>query len=523
MAHINPSEAAAAASDGSNDDNWSDWEEDDTSAAICPFCSFTGPAAAVFEHSAQTHSFDFYELRRQLGLDFYGSMRLVNFIRKTKMSAVELLAQPRAWLEDDQYLVPVFDDDPLLYAFDADEGDDEISAIDKPVQQDALANDPNLIQNLLKELHLNQSKLEKVTAAFQDYKEEIKKTFMSSEVEENETGHNKLGSDWEMDGYFNSYAYTEIHETMLKDAVRTDAYRNFIYNNKAYFKDKIVLDVGCGTGVLSMFAAKAGAKQVIAVDNSTIINKARAIAAANGLDGVITFIAGKIEEVVLPVQKVDLIVSEWMGYFLLFEGMLDSVLVARDLYLKPDGIMAPSHAIIKIAGIDDEDWINDKLHFWNNVYGFNMEIMKQGFLTDGQVDFADPKSIITDECSVVTIETGTATVKDLDFESDFSLTVTRNGTLHAICGWFDIEFRGAHQGTDLVPELFSTGPLVKGTHWKQTMFVLDQPQPVSVGDIVTGHFIGVKSPEHHRDMVVTISIEIRSRGIKLAAKSFNVR
>lgn len=40
----------------------------------------------------------------------------------------------------------------------------------------------------------------------------------------------------------------EIHETMLKDAVRTDAYRDFIYGNKHIFKDKVVLDIGCGTG-----------------------------------------------------------------------------------------------------------------------------------------------------------------------------------------------------------------------------------------------------------------------------------
>jgi protein arginine N-methyltransferase 1 len=58
---------------------------------------------------------------------------------------------------------------------------------------------------------------------------------------------------------------------MLKDEVRTLSYRNSIYNNKHLFKDKIVLDVGCGTGILSMFAAKAGAKHVYGV-RKTIIN-----------------------------------------------------------------------------------------------------------------------------------------------------------------------------------------------------------------------------------------------------------
>lgn len=52
---------------------------------------------------------------------------------------------------------------------------------------------------------------------------------------------------------------------MLKDQVRTLSYRNAIYQNRHLFKDKVVLDVGCGTGILSMFCAKAGAKMVIGV------------------------------------------------------------------------------------------------------------------------------------------------------------------------------------------------------------------------------------------------------------------
>lgn len=74
---------------------------------------------------------------------------------------------------------------------------------------------------------------------------------------------------------------------MLKDTVRTDAYRDFIYGNKNLFKGKVVLDVGCGTGILSMFCAKAGAAKVIAVDNSDIIDKAREIVFDNRLGEII--------------------------------------------------------------------------------------------------------------------------------------------------------------------------------------------------------------------------------------------
>lgn len=56
------------------------------------------------------------------------------------------------------------------------------------------------------------------------------------------------------------------------------------------------------------------------------------------MDSVVTLIKGRVEDVDLPVDKVDIIISEWMGYFLLFESMLDSVLYARDKYLQPDGV-----------------------------------------------------------------------------------------------------------------------------------------------------------------------------------------
>ena len=60
----------------------------------------------------------------------------------------------------------------------------------------------------------------------------------------------------------------------------------------------------------------------------------------NGLDEKITLIKGRIEEVALPVgiDGIDVIVSEWMGYFLLFESMLDSVIYAREKWLRPGGI-----------------------------------------------------------------------------------------------------------------------------------------------------------------------------------------
>jgi len=77
------------------------------------------------------------------------------------------------------------------------------------------------------------------------------------------------------DYYFDSYSHFGIHEEMLKDDVRTRTYMNSILQNRHLFKDKVVLDVGCGTGILCMFAAKAGAKKVIGVECAGISTRLR--------------------------------------------------------------------------------------------------------------------------------------------------------------------------------------------------------------------------------------------------------
>ena len=109
------------------------------------------------------------------------------------------------------------------------------------------------------------------------------------------------------------------------------------------------------------FAVKAGAKHVIGVDMSTIIDKAKEIVEVNGMSDKITLLQGKMEEVVLPFDKVDIIISEWMGYFLLYESMLDTVLYARDKYLVKDGLIFPDKATIFMAGIEDGDYKEEKI------------------------------------------------------------------------------------------------------------------------------------------------------------------
>lgn len=133
-----------------------------------------------------------------------------------------------------------------------------------------------------------------------------------------------------------------------------------------------MLDIGCGTGILSMFAAAAGAKLVIGIEMANIYKIAEENAKKNGFKDWIVILNGKIEELNLPVKEVDIIISEWMGYFLFFEGMFDSVLFARDKFLKTGGLMFPDKAIVYGAMVSDPNFEKSWRHSWENVSGVSI-------------------------------------------------------------------------------------------------------------------------------------------------------
>lgn len=168
--------------------------------------------------------------------------------------------------------------------------------------------------------------------------------------------------------YFDSYAQVHIHGEMIRDKVRTDSYRKAIVGNPNLFKDKVVLDVGCGTGILSMFAADSGAKKVYSVDMSDIAFSAMEIIRENGYEDRISILHQKVEDVKIE-EKVDVIISEWMGYFLLFECMLEPVLVARDQLLRADGVVLPDKFRMFVSAVSDPQLFKEQIDFWDDVYG----------------------------------------------------------------------------------------------------------------------------------------------------------
>ena len=134
-----------------------------------------------------------------------------------------------------------------------------------------------------------------------------------------------------------------------------------------------------------------------------------------------------------------------MGYCLFYESMLKTVLFARDKWLAPGGLMFPDKASLHILAIEDRDYKDDKVNWWNNVYGFDMSCIRDVALTEPLVDMVNAKSIVTNSSLVKEIDITTMKLDDLTFEAPFHLHVRRNDYVHAFVTYFNIEFSACHK------------------------------------------------------------------------------
>ena len=154
----------------------------------------------------------------------------------------------------------------------------------------------------------------------------------------------------------------------------------------------------------------------------------------------IVLLRGKMEEVQLPVEKVDIIISEWMGYFLLYESMLDTVLYARDRYLAEGGIILPNRATMVLTAIEDAQYKEEKIHFWDNVYGFDMSCIKEWALREPLVDVVEGRAVMGSEAVFREIDISTVRKEDLTFTVPYSIKINSNNYVHALLAYFTIDF-----------------------------------------------------------------------------------
>ena len=333
--------------------------------------------------------------------------------------------------------------------------------------------------------------------------------------------------------YFCSYSYLYHQKQMLMDHVRMRAYHSAIMNNRAAFEGKVVLDIGTGSGVLSLWAAQAGAAKVYAVEYTEMANHARRLVEKNGMGHIIEVIQSSAEDLELPCQ-VDIIVSEWMGYLLLRESMLDSVIRARDRWLKPGGAMYPSHATMYFSAISFEEdrevkmkeyessmreWVKFS-HEMQQLYSIDMDALDGPYRKE-QADYYIYSSLWTElriehvigqPVIIKQLDLNTCTLADSECvpETAFQIDVPFPVSISGYAGWFTVNFNGSLGSPVTKRVLLSTGPEMGYTHWGQQVFYLPEAVHCSCGSRLTGTVSMTRQDKNKR--LYNFSLRFREEG-----------
>lgn len=471
-----------------DEDAWEEIEkEEEEEKCKCLFSdTFLPSISQCLAHMKTQYNFDLSAFVKQHNLDQIQYIKMINYVRKKNPAAdVFLQMKPSDWSEDEN-MKPILDQDPLLMCDVEDFGCVDISETTDNMETKC-SNSPKMAQ--IEELQEVVAKQKE--ALHRLLGETVEQTEMAKTV-----GEKRLEED---EGYFNSYAHFDIHHEMLSDKVRTESYRDALLKNSSQLSGKNVLDLGCGTGILSMFAAKAGAK-VTGIDMSEVIYHAMDIVKENKMEKSVRLCKGRLEDTDFE-EKFDFIVSEWMGYFLLFEGMLDSVLYARDNHLNPGGFLLPNRCTMHICALEDIETYEKLIKFWDNVYGFKMSCMRKEVNKEASTVVVKSENIITSSGQIADFDLMTISAADTEFTKDFSLKSLREGQITGIVGYFDTFFDMNN------PVEFSTGPHVTPTHWRQTVFYLPEPIKVIEGQMVEGTISVRRKYREVRSLDVTITIE----------------
>ncbi|XP_049584692.1 protein arginine N-methyltransferase 2 isoform X1 [Syngnathus scovelli] len=317
---------------------------------------------------------------------------------------------------------------------------------------------------------------------------------------------------WQDEEYYFTYGALNLHLEMLSDKSRTETYRRVIVNNSTSLHRKVVMDLGCGTGIMSLFCAQLAQPAVVyAVEASSMVEHTKTLVKQNECEEVITVLQGRAEEIQLP-EQVDVLVSEWMGNCLLFEFMVESVLLARDRWLREGGTMWPSSAALTLVPCQAHRYYAEKMAFWEKPYGLDFTPLQplalQEFFSKPKFShLMEPGDRLASPADVLCLDMHTLQVADLEeMQGEFQFQVEKSGVFHGFTAWFSVYFKSLEEGGATVE--LNTGPDSEPTHWKQTLFMLDEPISVHAASRISGTITLRRNPVWRRHLTVTLHWDI---------------
>lgn len=261
-----------------------------------------------------------------------------------------------------------------------------------------------------------------------------------------------------MDGHYMPLSY---HARLVGDVWRMEAYDRAL--RQLVSPTDVVLDVGAGSGVLSLMAARRGAR-VHAVESTDVAELARALASAHAPS--IAVHRSDITKLP-PVEPVDLVVSDFMGCFLVDDGMLAAIGAAA-AWARPNTRWCPSEVRLFVAPVADLSL--PSVDVWNErPLGLDLSLAAERALGQCLPGNLPPSTLVAPPQLFATFRPPGPAPR---FDRALSFVSERAATVRALAGWFE---------ADLAPGvLLSTAPGFE-THWGQQLFPLPA-SPIGRGE-----------------------------------------
>lgn len=268
--------------------------------------------------------------------------------------------------------------------------------------------------------------------------------------------------------YFDERRLLLQHRALIADEVRTNAFAAAIA--RSVREDDVVLDLGAGTGVLAMLAARAGARRVFAVEQGHVGDIAATLFDANRCN--VEIVHGRSSEIDLP-ERATLLVTETLGNLGFDEQILESVLDARRRLLTPGARIIPSRVALFAAPADGADLFEREVAFWGERrYGIDFSPVRTFAANQVRAAAVDDLALLAPGKRIVEVDLASASSADVRGAARFA--AARDGAMHGFAAWFE---------ATLAEEIrVGNGPSDGTTNWRQAFLPLDEPARVRAGD-----------------------------------------
>lgn len=260
----------------------------------------------------------------------------------------------------------------------------------------------------------------------------------------------------------------DYHRELLSDGKRTNAFREAI--SRVVRPGDVVVDVGCGSGILSFFACQAGASRVYAIDQTHAADVASMLARHFGMNDRITVLHGEAKTLELP-ERADVLLSETLGVLGLDEGIAGIVADARRRFLKPDARIIPRAVSVSLAPVELDYEYDKHVAFWGEQH-YGLDFSPVRLFASSSVLFAHIRSnaYLDAPREVLSIDLLSHDAKDVAGKASF--TAARDAQLHGF---------GAFFTATLAEGMTISNAVVRDTSWSQALLPLEVPVPVRRG------------------------------------------